>query len=51
MADADVKTIVGLVASTDQIGATVHGIGGYLRLVYRAEEFAPIPVAIWRRVA
>jgi hypothetical protein len=43
MSDAEVARIVGPVAATDLIGATVRGIGAYLRLVYRAEDFASIP--------
>jgi hypothetical protein len=46
MTDAAVKRIVGAVAPTDLIGATVRGIGGYLRLVYKAEDFASIPESL-----
>jgi hypothetical protein len=41
--DAEIKWLVGPVASNDLIGATVKGIGGYLRLVYKAEDFFSIP--------
>ena len=31
------------VASADQTEAIVKGIGGYLKLVYRADDLSPIP--------
>jgi hypothetical protein len=37
------RGIIGPVKSTDLMGATVKGIGGYLRLVYKAEDFSSIP--------
>jgi hypothetical protein len=42
------------VASTDQTGAIVKGIGSYLRLVYKADDLSPIPdrlADLVRRVA
>jgi hypothetical protein len=41
--DAEVERMIGPVARTDLMGATAKGIGGYLRLVYSAEDFSPIP--------
>jgi hypothetical protein len=41
--DADIERMIGPVASTDLMGVTVKGIGGYLRLVYKAEDFSSIP--------
>ena len=41
--DAEINRIIGPVARTDLMGATVKGIGGYLRLVYKAEDFSSIP--------
>jgi len=46
LSDAEVKRIVGPVAPTDLIGGTVRGIGGYLRIVYKAEDFASIPESL-----
>ena len=40
--DAEIERIIGPLKSTDLMGATVKGIGGYLRLVYKAEDFSPI---------
>ena len=40
---AEIERIIGPLKSTDLMGATVKGIGGYLRLVYKAEHFSPIP--------
>ncbi len=31
------------VARTDQIGAIVKGIGGHLKLVYKADDLSPMP--------
>jgi hypothetical protein len=31
------------VASTDQIGSVVKGIGDYLKLVHKADDLSPIP--------
>jgi hypothetical protein len=42
------------VARTDQTGAIVKGIGGYLKLVYKADDLSPIPdrlADLVRRVA
>ena len=41
--DAEIERIIGPLKSTDLMGATVKGIGSYLRLVYKAEHFSPIP--------
>ena len=41
--DAEIERIIGPLKSTDLMGATVKGIGGYLRLVYKAEDFSSIP--------
>ena len=41
--DAEVARMIGPVARTDLMWATAKGIGGYLRLVYKAEDFSPIP--------
>jgi len=41
--DAEIERIIGPVARTDLMGATVKGVGAYLRLVYKAEDFPPIP--------
>ena len=41
--DAEMERIIGPLKSTDLMGATVKGIGGYLRLVYKAEDFSSIP--------
>jgi hypothetical protein len=41
--DAEIKRIVAPVASSDLTGPIVKGIGGYPRLVYRAEDFSSIP--------
>jgi len=41
--DAEMERIIGPLNSTDLMGATVKGIGGYLRLVYKAEDFSSIP--------
>jgi hypothetical protein len=41
--DADIERMIGPVERTDLMGATVKGIGGYLRLVYKAEDFSSIP--------
>jgi hypothetical protein len=41
--DAEIEKIIGPIASTDLMGATARGIGGYLRLVYKAEDFSSIP--------
>ena len=37
------ERIVGPLKSTNLMGAAVKGIGGYLRLVYNAEDFSSIP--------
>ena len=41
--DAEIERIIGPLKSTDLMGATVKGIGSYLRLVYKAEDFSSIP--------
>jgi hypothetical protein len=41
--DAEIERIIGPVARTDLMGATAKGVGAYLRLVYKAEDFPPIP--------
>jgi hypothetical protein len=41
--DAEIERMIGPVARTDLMGATAKGIGGYLRLVYSADDFSPIP--------
>src|SRR5262249_54425861 len=41
--DAEMERIIGPLKSTDLMGATVKGIGGYLRLVYKADDFPPLP--------
>ena len=41
--DAEIERMIGPVARTDLMGATAKGIGSYLRLVYKAEDFSPIP--------
>jgi hypothetical protein len=41
--DAEIEKMIGPVARTDLIGATVKGIGGYLRLVHSAESLPPMP--------
>jgi len=41
--DAAIEKMIGPVARTDLMGATVKGIGGCLRLVYKAEDFSSIP--------
>ena len=41
--DAEIERIIGPIKSPDLMGATVKGIGSYLRLVYKAEDFSPIP--------
>src|SRR5690242_10885918 len=44
--DVEIEKMIGPVERTDLIGAAVKGIGGYLRLVHRAEDFflhAPAP--------
>ena len=43
ISDAAIERMIGPVERTDLMGATVKGIGGYLRLVYKAEDFSPIP--------
>jgi hypothetical protein len=43
-----------VVASTDQIGAIVKGIGGRLKLVYKVDNLSPLPerlAELVRRVA
>jgi hypothetical protein len=40
--DAEIKRIIGPVASTDLMGATVKEIAGYPRLVHKAEDFFSI---------
>jgi len=44
--DAAIERMIGPVERTDLMGATVKGIGGYLRLVYKAEELPPTPERI-----
>jgi hypothetical protein len=41
--DAEFERMIGPIKRTDLMGATVKGIGGYLRLVYKAEDFCSIP--------
>jgi hypothetical protein len=41
--DAAIKRIVGPLAGTDHIGAVVKGIGGYLKVVYKVDNFSSIP--------
>ena len=41
--DAEINRIIGPVASTDLLGATAKGVGAYLRLVYKAEDFSSLP--------
>jgi hypothetical protein len=41
--DVEIEKMIGPVGRTDLIGATVKGIGGYLRLVHRAEDFSSMP--------
>ena len=41
--DAEIERTIGPVARTDLMGATVKSVGAYLRLVYKAEDFSPIP--------
>lgn len=41
--DAEIERIIGPLKSTDLMGATVKGVGAYLRLVYKAEDFPSIP--------
>jgi hypothetical protein len=41
--DAEIEEMIGPVRRTDLIGATVKGIGSYLRLVHSAEDYAPAP--------
>ena len=43
--DVEIEKMIGPVGRTDLIGATVKGIGGYLRLVHRAEDFSSMPPA------
>ena len=40
--DAEIERIIGPVARTDLLGATVKGVGAYLRLVYKAEDVSPL---------
>src|SRR5215831_8217406 len=52
--DAEIERMIGPVERTDLVGATVKGIGGYLRLVYKSEDFSSIPNplgALLRRAA
>ena len=41
--DAEIERIIGPLKSTDLMGATVRGIGGYLRLVHSAESLSAMP--------
>ena len=41
--DAEIEKMIGPVGRTDLIGATVKGIGGYLRLVHSAERLSAMP--------
>jgi hypothetical protein len=41
--DTEIEQMIGPVKRTDLMGATVKGIGGYLKLVYKAEDFSSIP--------
>jgi hypothetical protein len=41
--DAEIEKMIGPVGRTDLIGATVKGIGGYLRLVHSAESLSAMP--------
>jgi hypothetical protein len=41
--DAQIEKMIGPVRRTDLIGATVKGIGGYLRLVHSAESLSAMP--------
>ena len=41
--DAEIERMIGPVERTDLMGATVKGIGSYLRLVHSAESLSPMP--------
>ena len=37
------RAVMRVVASSDQIGAIMKGIGGHLKLVYKVDNLSPIP--------
>jgi hypothetical protein len=48
------RAVMRVVASSDQIGAIVKGIGSHLKLVYKVDNLSPIPERLGdlvRRVA
>jgi hypothetical protein len=41
--DAEFERMIGPIKRNDLMGAAAKGIGGYLRLVHKAEDFSSIP--------